>query len=160
MVSGQVQVCGGGCGSRCNTTCTVPKWGFFQDRETKYMGRPTHAHWDLWVLNPIISPIRAGYQTPEVHPVWSDPTRETISKVLDGTDVELMESRVPNFTGKVIEIYSIRTYFSNTRPIYKVLHQDILVQGWNGSDASASIYLSGGNKFRGTRKGWRKVRIL
>ena len=62
-----------------------------------------------------------------------------------------MEYRGPKVTGTVIERYFIRTYFRKTRPLYKVLHQNILFQGWNWICASERICIRGSNKFRVSR---------
>ena len=76
------------------------------------MDRPQHDHWDLWSLHPVLSPIRAGYQTPEVNLVEAASTRYTISKVGYGIDAEPMESRGTKVTGTIKEIYIFRAYFS------------------------------------------------
>ena len=65
------------------------------------MGRPTHAHWDLRILQPVIAPIRDGHQTLDVNLVKSSSTRYTISKVGYVTNAEPMEYRGPKATGKV-----------------------------------------------------------
>ena len=101
MVSVQVRVCRYGCDSRCNTTCTVQKRGFCQDRATKYIGIPPHAHWDLSILQPVLAPIRAENQTLEVHLVKAASTRDTISKGGDVTNAEPMEYRGTKITVKV-----------------------------------------------------------
>ena len=65
------------------------------------MGRPPHAHWGIWVLQTVLALIRAGCHTLEVHLVKTASTRDTISKVVDGTNAEPMEYRVPKVTGLV-----------------------------------------------------------
>ena len=30
---------------------------FYKSRSTKYMGRPLHAHWNIWILQPVLAPI-------------------------------------------------------------------------------------------------------
>ena len=73
------------------------------------MGIPPHAHWDIRILHPVFFPIRAGHQTLEVHIVKSASTRDTISKVGDGTNAEPLEYIVPKVTGKFKERYFIMT---------------------------------------------------
>ena len=63
-----------------------------------------------------------------------------------------MESRGTKVNRRVKEIYFIRAYFRNTRPVYNVIHQNILVQGCNGSSVFAIRLFSGGKKARGTKK--------
>ena len=121
------------------------------------MGRFPHAHWSLRIIQPVISPIQAVHQTLEVHILKSASTRDTISKGGDVNNAEHMESKGPKVTGTVKERYFIKTYFSSTRPIYKVLHQYILFQGWNESGAFAIRCLMESSKFRGKRKRQRKV---
>ena len=101
MFSVQVRICRDGCCSGFNTTCTVQKRGFCQDIAAKYIGRHPHTHWGICILQPVLAPIRAGNQTLEVHLVEAESTRDTISKVLDGTNLEPMEYRVPNVNGMV-----------------------------------------------------------
>ena len=86
MFSGQVQFFRDGRGSGRNTTCTVQKLGFCQARATKYMGIPPHAYWGLRIIQPVLSLIRYGNQTLEVHLVKEASTRDTISKGGDGTN--------------------------------------------------------------------------
>ena len=112
MVSFQGLVCRDGRGSRCNTACTVQKLGFCQARATKYMGKLPYAHWDLCILQPVISLIQAGNQTLEVHLDKSASTRDTILEGVAGTNAEPMEYRGPKVNGKVEERHFIRTYFS------------------------------------------------
>ena len=50
------------------------------------MGRPPHAHWDIRILQLVLALIRSVHQTLEVHIVESASTRDTISKVGDGTN--------------------------------------------------------------------------
>ena len=96
------------------------------------MRRPPRDHWYLRILQPVLALIKFGYQTLEVHLVKKASTRDTISKIIYGTNVELMEFRRPKVNGTVKERYFIRIYFSKTRPLEKVLHQYRLVQVWNG----------------------------
>ena len=103
MVSIQVQVCMYGRCSRWNKTYTVQKWVFCQTKETKYMGRPLHDHWDVRILQPVLSPIQAGYQAMEVNLVKTASTRDTISKGGNVNNAEPMEYREPKVTGKVKE---------------------------------------------------------
>ena len=81
------------------------------------MGIPRHAHWDLRIIHPVLSHIRAGHQTMEVYPVEVASTRYTISKGGYETNKEPMEYRGPKVTGTVKEIYFIKDYFSETRPL-------------------------------------------
>ena len=73
------------------------------------MGRPSHTHWDLRIIQPVFAPIIAVHQTLEVHLFKAASTRDTISKVVDVTNAEHMEYRVTKVTGKVKEIYFIGT---------------------------------------------------
>ena len=61
-----------------------------------------------------------------------------------------MESIGPKVTGTVKERGHFRTYFINNRPINKVLNQDRLTPGLNGSSDFTSRLPSGGKKVRGT----------
>ena len=81
------------------------------------MGRPPHAHWDICVLQPVLDLIQTGYQNLEVYLVEADSTGGTISKGGYETDAEPMESRVPKVARTVKDIYFIREYSRNTRPI-------------------------------------------
>ena len=81
------------------------------------MGRPPNAHWNLRILQPVLAPIRSGNQNLELHLVKAYSTRDTISKVGDGTNAEPMESRGPKITGNVKEIYCISAYLSYNRPL-------------------------------------------
>ena len=54
------------------------------------MGRPTYTHWDLRILQPVLSYIRDGDHTLEVNLFKAASTRDTISKGGDGTNEELM----------------------------------------------------------------------
>ena len=83
----------------------------------KYMGRPPHDHWVLQVLQPGLSLIRYGHQTLEINLVNAASTRNNISKVVDETNAEPMEPRVPKVNGTAKEIYFIRAFFCKTRPI-------------------------------------------
>ena len=65
------------------------------------MGIPPHTHWYLQIIQPVISPMQAGYQTLEVYLVEVASTRDTISKGGDGPNAEPMESREPKVTGTV-----------------------------------------------------------
>ena len=98
MASRQVQFCSDQRGSRRNTTFTVKKWGFFLAIETKYMGRPPHDHWDIWILQPVLSPIWSGYHTLD-HLIKEASSRNNISNGVDVTDAEPMDTRWPNVTG-------------------------------------------------------------
>ena len=81
------------------------------------MGITPQDHWDLSSLHPVLAPIRAGYQTLEVHVVKPASTRDTISKGGDGNNAEPMEYIGPKVTGTVKGKYFIRTYFINTIPL-------------------------------------------
>ena len=67
------------------------------------MGRPLHAHWNLWFLQPVLAPIQAGHQTLEVNLFKAASTRDTIPKGGDVTTAEHMESIKPKVTGTVKE---------------------------------------------------------
>ena len=73
------------------------------------MGRSPHGNWGLRILQSVIALIRARNQTLEVHLVESASTGETISKGVDETNAEPMESRGLKVTAKFKEIYFIRT---------------------------------------------------
>ena len=81
------------------------------------MGRPPHAHWDLRILQPVLSLIKTGHQNLEVNLVKSASTRDTISKGGYGTNAETMAYRGPKVTGTVKYRYFIRTYFIKTLPL-------------------------------------------
>ena len=102
------------------------------------MGISTYYHWNIWIIQPILSPIRVGHTTLERDPFKTASTRKTISKVINLTDAENLNSIGPNVTGEVKRGYSARVYFRNTRPIPEVLYQDIMFQGWHGISVSAS----------------------
>ena len=160
MVSVQMQVFRDVCGGKCNTTCVVPKWGLCQARATKSMGRLPHAHWYIHILHTVIYLMRSGNKTLEIHLVKASSTRDTIAKGLYGNNAEPMEFIGTKVTGMIKERSFIRTYFSNTRPLYKVLHQDIMVQGCNGVCSYGIICIIGSKKVRGAIKLRWKVWIL
>ena len=65
------------------------------------MGIPFHDHCYIMVINQVLSPLWYEYQTLEVHICQNISNEENYLKVLDVTDEEPMETRVPNVTGKV-----------------------------------------------------------
>ena len=117
------------------------------------MGRPPYDHWYICILNPVLAVIRAVHHTLEINLFKTASTRYTISKWVDVTNAEPMEYIEPKVTGTVKERYFIRTYFSKTRPLYIVLHQYRLFQGWNVSGAFAIRHIRGSKKVIGARKG-------
>ena len=80
--------------SMWDTTCTVQKRCIYQDRVTKYMGRPLHANWYLWIIQPVLALILSGHQTLEINLVNIAPTRKIISKGEGGTYAKTLDTRV------------------------------------------------------------------
>ena len=89
-------------------------------------------------------PIWVVHKTLKVHPVKSTPTGKTISKGVDGTDSETMDGMGSKITWDNKWGPFWGAYFSNTRPLLKVLHQWRLVQGWHGRSTYPGWGFSGG----------------
>ena len=131
MVSRQVHILRDGIEKGWNTTC-IPQ----NDSFLKLDG--PNIWLDICIIIGIFglcSHISPSY---EFYIIKTASTRNTISKGRYGIDIETMDATGPKVTGKAREGHQGRTYFSNNRPTPKVLYQDRLVQGCNGSGSFKS----------------------